>query len=91
MAVPPVLLHVLDQVLQFGADPVAGGDLAEAHAQCGDLAGEVLGVRDGPLVLLAVLFEVDPVAVVLAVLREQDQGAAYEACSDSISVRKMNG
>lgn len=86
-----VLLQRPDQVLEFGADPVAGGHLAEADAQGGDLAGEVLGVRDRPLVLFAVLFEVDPVAVVLAVLGEQDQGAAYEACSDSIRVRKMNG
>src|SRR5690242_1528096 len=38
-AVGAVFLQLLDQVLEFGADPVAGGDLAEAHAQGGDLPG----------------------------------------------------
>ena len=39
----------------------------------GDLAGEELGVGEVALVAGAVLLERDPVAVVLAVLREQDQ------------------
>ena len=73
LAVVPPLLDLLDQVLQLRADPVAGGHLAEAEPQRGDLAGQVLGVGDAPLVLLAVLFEVDPVPVVLPVLRQQDQ------------------
>lgn len=72
MAVLP-LLQVPDEVLELGADPVPRRDLAEPDAQGGDLPGQVLGVGDRPLVLLAVLLQVDPVPVVLPVLREQDQ------------------
>src|SRR4051794_7143170 len=45
--VAPSFLHLLDHVLQLRADPVAGGHLAQAHAQCRDLTGQILGVGDG--------------------------------------------
>src|SRR3954454_21175830 len=65
---------LLQQALELGADEVTGGDLAERDTHGGDLAGEVLGVRDGPVVLTPVLFELHAVAVGVPVLREKDQG-----------------
>ena len=68
-----VLVQLLDQVAQLGAQEVAGRHLAEGHPQRGDLAGQELhvGVRAG--VGLAVLLVDHPVAHLLPVLREQDQ------------------
>ena len=48
--------------------------VGERHAQRDDLAGEVLGVGEVALGALAVLLDLHAVAVVLAVLREQDEG-----------------
>ena len=59
--------------------------------QGGDLPGQVLGVGDGPLVLLAVLLEVTRSRSSCRFCASRISGAAYEAWSDSISVRKMNG
>ena len=60
------------------------------EAQRDDLAGEVLGVGEVALGALAILLDLHAVAVVLPVLREQDEGAAYDACSDSTSVSAVN-
>src|SRR4051812_32634935 len=57
---------------EFGAQEVASGDFTERHADRRDLAREVLEVGLRLARLLAVGLQVDAVAVVLAVLREQD-------------------
>ena len=67
------LVEVVEQVAQLGAEEVAGGDLAERDPQRRDLAGEVLRVGDEALGAGPVVLVLHPVAVGLAVLREQDQ------------------
>ena len=51
----------------------AGDDVAQGDADRGQLAGQELGVGLGPAVDLAVELGLAPVAVVLAVLGQQDQ------------------
>ena len=64
--------------MQLGAQHVPRhdlvGDVGERHPQRDDLAGEVLGVGEVALGALAVLLDLHAVAVVLPVLREQDEG-----------------
>ena len=64
--------------LQLRPQHVAGHDLVrevgDGHPESDDLTGEVLGVGEVALGALAVLLDLHAVAVVLAVLREQDQG-----------------
>ena len=83
-------LDVLEQPLQLAAQEVTGGDLTESDAHRGNLPREVLGVGHRSLAQRPVLLVLHPVAVGLPVLREQDQGAAYDACSDSSRVSSVN-
>ncbi len=61
----------------FAAQDFAGddlvGDIGQRHPQRHDLAGEVFRVGEVALRALAVLLDLHPVAVVLTVLREQDE------------------
>ena len=67
------LVEHLVHLLEFAAQVVAGGDLADGEPQRGQFAGEVLGVGLGLLGAAPVLLQRDPVAVLLPVLRQQDQ------------------
>ena len=71
-------LELLEERLQLRPQHVAGHDLVgvlrDGHAQGDDLAGEVLGVGEVALGALAILLDLHAVAVVLAVLRQQDEG-----------------
>ena len=71
-------VELLEEHLELRAQHVARDDLVrevgDGHAQGDDLAGEVLGVGEVALGALAVLLDLHAVAVVLAVLREEDEG-----------------
>src|SRR6478609_3232361 len=67
------VLDVTQQAAELRAEEVAGGDLADRHPQRGDLAGQELHVGVGAGVGLAVLLGDHLVALLLAVLGEQDQ------------------
>ena len=67
------LVEPLGDPVQLTAQVVAGRHLADRHPERGQLAGEVLGVGLRPLGAAAVLVQRHPVAVVLPVLRQQDQ------------------
>ena len=85
-------LQLLEQVAQLGADEVAGGDLAERHAQRGDLAGR--GTRCRRWSRSSRLRSCSSCTRSRSACRfcaSRISGAAYDACSDSIRVRKMNG
>ena len=61
------------QLVEFVAQVVAGGDLADGQSQRGQFAGQELGVGLGLRGATAVLLQRDPVPVLLPVLRQQDQ------------------
>ena len=63
----------VEQLLQLAAQVVARHDLADGEPQRRQLARQVLGVGLGALGPRPVLLEGDAVAVVLPVLRQQDQ------------------
>ena len=63
----------LQQLAELAADEVAGGDLAQAQSQAGDLAGEELHVCMRLCVGAAVALVLDPVTRLLAVLRQEDE------------------
>ena len=63
----------LRQVLQLVGQVLVGDHVAEGEADGGQLAGQVLGVGLSAGGDVAVPLDVGPVALVLPVLREQDQ------------------
>src|ERR1035437_6564494 len=73
VAICLVLQQQRFQVLHLAAEVVPGGDVTHGDAQRGNLPGEELGVRLGLLGTRTVFLERDPVAVLLPVLRQQDQ------------------
>src|SRR6478672_11382004 len=70
---PRQVFEFAEESRQLGAEEVAGRDLADRHPQRGHLAGEELHVGVGPRVGLPVLLGDHLVALLLAVLCEQDQ------------------
>src|SRR5258705_11571952 len=63
----------LAQFVEFAAQVVTGGDLADGQPQCRQLTGQVLGVSLGLFGAATVFFQRHPVAVFLPVLRQQDE------------------
>src|SRR5688572_2122929 len=66
-------VELLEHGPELGADELLRREVLDGQAQGDDLAREVLGVGEVALGALPVLFDLHPVAVVLAILGEQDQ------------------
>src|SRR5215218_923102 len=67
-------VELLEHGPELGADELLRRQVLHGEAQGDDLAREVLGVGEVALGALPVLLDLHAVAVVLAVLREKDQG-----------------
>src|SRR5699024_2816875 len=67
------VLELLEQVAQLSPHEVARGDVVQGEAQRGDLPGDEVGGGVVAVVGLAILLGLHAVAVVLPVLREQQQ------------------
>lgn len=83
--------EVVEQVVEFLAQVVAGDGVTDGQAHRRQLAGEELGIGLGLRGAGAILLERDLVAVLLTVLREQDQRRAYAAWVEKARLSRMNG
>ena len=70
------VLQFLKNVTQLTTDEVTGRNLTQSNTQRSDLAGQVLGLLQVLLVTLTVLRGHHAVAVILTVLRQQQQGSS---------------
>src|SRR5690606_33202419 len=68
-----VTFEFFEQGAQLGANEVFAREVFHEQPQGDDLAGEVLGVGEVALRALAVLLDLHAVAVILTVLREQNE------------------
>src|SRR5690554_6512441 len=66
------LVQLFQQGAQLGADEVLARDILHRQSQRHDLAREVLGVVQVAFRALAILLDLNPVAIVLPVLGKQD-------------------
>jgi len=69
------VLQFLKNVTQLATDEVTGRNLTQSNTQRSDLAGQVLGLLQVLLITLTVLRRDHAVAVILTVLRQQQQGS----------------
>ncbi|BDZ49837.1 hypothetical protein GCM10025867_20780 [Frondihabitans sucicola] len=76
VAVVFAAVDLFEERPQLIADEVFRGHVLDREAQRYDFSGQVLGVGQIAFGPLAILLDLDSITVVLAILREQDQGAA---------------
>ena len=73
------VLQFLKNVTQLATNEVTGRNLTQSNTQRSNLAGQVLGLLQVLLVTLTVLRGHHTVAVILTVLRQQQQGSSVRS------------